>query len=227
MTNSKMDDFKERLKRLKEQRRQASHSNFKAVLEENEQAKRPANWEKRRERDLKNLQLEEAKQQAEASGQDFEIVKSLNYRADEIDRWEKYKSNKKRHSSEGVVDFEEGARRQYERSMKQLKPDTDKQNESEKGIVSDERLKIMEGSCSDQKQANLIRDDAGGVERMVADTHKQIEIRSKRSRRRKFDDEADVNYINERNMKFNKKLERFYGSYTEEIKQNFERGTAM
>ena len=62
---------------------------------------------------------------------------------------------------------------------------------------------------------------------MVEDTHKQIGIRSKRSRRRRFDDEADVDYINERNMKFNKKLERFYGSYTEEIKQNFERGTAM
>ena len=28
-------------------------------------------------------------------------------------------------------------------------------------------------------------------------------------------------------MKFNKKLERFYGQYTDEIKQNLERGTAV
>jgi len=28
-------------------------------------------------------------------------------------------------------------------------------------------------------------------------------------------------------MKFNKKLERFYGKYTAEIKQNLERGTAI
>ncbi len=34
-------------------------------------------------------------------------------------------------------------------------------------------------------------------------------------------------YINERNMKFNQKLERFYGKYTKEIKDNLERGTAV
>ncbi|KAL4667168.1 hypothetical protein H8959_005857 [Pygathrix nigripes] len=37
----------------------------------------------------------------------------------------------------------------------------------------------------------------------------------------------DIDYINERNAKFNKKAERFYGKYTAEIKQNLERGTAV
>ena len=55
----------------------------------------------------------------------------------------------------------------------------------------------------------------------------RIEKRDKYSRRRRFDEEEDVSYINERNMKFNKKLERFYGQYTAEIKQNLERGTAV
>lgn len=55
----------------------------------------------------------------------------------------------------------------------------------------------------------------------------RIEKRVKYSRRRRFDEEEDVSYINERNMKFNKKLERFYGQYTAEIKQNLERGTAV
>lgn len=55
----------------------------------------------------------------------------------------------------------------------------------------------------------------------------RISKREKYSRRRIFDDDADINFINERNMKFNKKLERFYGDYTEEIKQNLERGTAV
>lgn len=40
-------------------------------------------------------------------------------------------------------------------------------------------------------------------------------------------DDADIDYINERNMNFNKKLERFYGQHTAEIKQNLERGTAV
>ncbi|KAF3820183.1 hypothetical protein GH733_015692 [Mirounga leonina] len=55
---------------------------------------------------------------------------------------------------------------------------------------------------------------------------KQIEKRDKYSRRRPYNDDADIDYINERNAKFNKKAERFYGKYTAEIKQNLERGTA-
>ena len=47
------------------------------------------------------------------------------------------------------------------------------------------------------------------------------------SRRRRHDPDADIDYINERNMNFNKKLERFYGTYTKEIKDNLERGTAV
>ena len=55
----------------------------------------------------------------------------------------------------------------------------------------------------------------------------QVDKRAKFSRRRAHDDGADVDYINERNMKFNKKLERFYGNYTKDIKDNLERGTAV
>ena len=55
----------------------------------------------------------------------------------------------------------------------------------------------------------------------------RIEKRAKYSRRREFNHDADVDYINERNMKFNKKAARFYDKYTAEIKQNLERGTAV
>ncbi|CAB1330788.1 unnamed protein product [Coregonus sp. 'balchen'] len=66
-----------------------------------------------------------------------------------------------------------------------------------------------------------------GIDRMVDDVEKQIEKRAKYSRRRAYNDDADIDYINERNAKFNKKAERFYGKYTAEIKQNLERGTAV
>ncbi|XP_023605101.1 pre-mRNA-splicing factor SYF2-like [Myotis lucifugus] len=65
------------------------------------------------------------------------------------------------------------------------------------------------------------------IDRMVTDLEKQIEKRDKYSRRRPYNDDADIDYINERNAKFNKKAERFYGKYTAEIKQNLERGTAV
>lgn len=57
--------------------------------------------------------------------------------------------------------------------------------------------------------------------------NRRIEKRAKYSRRRAYNDDADIDYINERNAKFNKKAERFYGKYTAEIKQNLERGTAV
>lgn len=228
-----MEDFRERLKQLKDKRKQASHSNFRELLEENERSRRPANWEKKLERNLKRLEEEEAKQKAEEVGQDYELKKSLDYRADEIEKWEKFRGHKRRQDS-GFVDFEEASKRQYTRHVKQLKPNLEEYS-SLKVELGEERFYAKSASSSDQKsapdegvsKAALIKDCQKGVDRMVEDVHKQIEIRSKRSRRRRFDDDANVDYINERNMKFNKKLERFYGEHTDEIKKNFERGTAM
>lgn len=170
-TDNLKESFKERLKLLKEKRKQTSHQNFKEVLEENEKSKRPANYDKL----SKRLQIEQEKLKSEDP--EYKIKKSLEYQADQLEKWERLKGQKK--------------------------------NRQEPVPVSSKQ------------------DSVEGIERMVNDVNKQIEIKSKRSRRRRFDDEADVDYINERNMRFNKKLERAYGTYTEEIKQNFERGTAM
>jgi pre-mRNA-splicing factor SYF2 len=55
----------------------------------------------------------------------------------------------------------------------------------------------------------------------------RVEKRRGYSRRRAEKAGADVDFINDRNMRFNRKIERFYGRYTTEIKQNLERGTAV
>lgn len=57
-----------------------------------------------------------------------------------------------------------------------------------------------------------------------------VEIQGRRtefSRRRKWDDNATVDFINERNRNFNAKAKRAYDKYTEEIRENLERGTAL
>lgn len=201
----------------------ASHSNFKEVLEENEKSKRAPNWEKRIERDLKKIQTEEERQKAEEAGQDYELTKSLNFQADELEKWERARASKKKHDP-GFIDFEYESKRQYSRLTKQLKPDLE-QYQAVKERVGEDTFYLK--NKEDTPVSSLTLDTKEGVQRMVEDVNKQIEVRSKRSRRRRFDDEADVDYINERNMRFNKKLERFYGNYTDEIKQNFERGTAI
>jgi len=47
------------------------------------------------------------------------------------------------------------------------------------------------------------------------------------SRRRMHVADEDVNYVNDQNRHFNKKMERFFGEYTHETRQNLERGTAL
>eukprot|EP00669_Euglena_mutabilis_P011577 TRINITY_DN6200_c0_g1_i1.p2 TRINITY_DN6200_c0_g1~~TRINITY_DN6200_c0_g1_i1.p2 ORF type:complete len:277 (-),score=122.69 TRINITY_DN6200_c0_g1_i1:116-925(-) len=69
--------------------------------------------------------------------------------------------------------------------------------------------------------------DPQGQRRVSAELAEQMERRSKWSRRRQFFETADVDYINERNRVFNKKLARAFDPYTKEIKQNLERGTAL
>jgi len=65
------------------------------------------------------------------------------------------------------------------------------------------------------------------VEHMVNELNEQIGKRKKFQRRRTHYQEADVSYINKRNMVFNKKVDRAYSKYTAEIRANLERGTAL
>lgn len=63
--------------------------------------------------------------------------------------------------------------------------------------------------------------------RMVRELKSRDEARKKFSRRRAFNEDATVDYINKRNMVFNKKISRAFDKYTTEIRQNLERGTAL
>lgn len=56
---------------------------------------------------------------------------------------------------------------------------------------------------------------------------KQGKRKEKFSRRRTENSAADIDYINDRNKHFNKKIKRAYDKYTVEIRQNLERGTAL
>lgn len=109
-----------------------------------------------------------------------------------------------------------------DRMVKQIKPDFE-QYERTKERLGEQAFY----AGKDTVVHGLQRDTKESIDRMVDDLNAQVEKRHKFSRRRRFDDDADIDYINEKNMRFNKNLERFYGKYTAEIKQNLERGTAV
>lgn len=208
-----------RLRDLELKMNEARKMNHAEVVNEDERKKRPTNFEHKRKRLEWEQQEAEKKKIAEANGEDYDRVKLLTIGADESERWERKK--KKKNPDTGFSDYESATYRQYQRLTKAIKKDTG-DYEKEKDRLGDDFY-----ASSNTLGLHQRKDSEDAVDRMVGDLEKQIEKRSKYSRRRAFDEEADIDYINERNMKFNQKLERFYGKYTAEIKQNLERGTAV
>ncbi|XP_074655376.1 pre-mRNA-splicing factor syf2-like [Tubulanus polymorphus] len=217
--DSKTDRLK-RLRDLQMRRNEARKLNHKEVVEEDRRKKLPANFESKRKRLEWEEQEEKKRKECQAGGDDYERVKLLEIGADEAEKWERKK--KKKDSDKGFSDFEQATARKYQTLTKQMKPNFDE--------YSREKNKMGEEAFYPTKDTLGVmhhKDSTDNIDRMVTDLEKQISKREKYSRRRAFDDEADIDYINERNQRFNQKLERFYGKYTTEIKQNLERGTAV
>jgi pre-mRNA-splicing factor SYF2 len=63
---------------------------------------------------------------------------------------------------------------------------------------------------------------------LVKDLQKAEEVRlKKRKERGRGDEEGDVTYINDKNKQFNLRLARAYDKYTKDVRESFERGTAI
>ncbi|XP_045196658.2 pre-mRNA-splicing factor SYF2-like isoform X2 [Mercenaria mercenaria] len=216
------DKKKSRLNRLQElqlRMNEARKMNHQEVVEEDRRKKLPANFEQKRKFVEWEEQEEKKRKEAEAKGEDYDRVKLLEIGADDAEKWERKK--KKKNPDPGFSDYEAATYRKYQRNTKNLKPDL--------ADYSRQKEKMGDDFYATKNTLGLTqrKDPKEAVDRMVDDLEKQIEKRAKYSRRRAHDEDADIDYINERNAKFNKKLERFYGTYTAEIKQNLERGTAV
>lgn len=217
---AKKEDRLRKLKELTLRRNEARKLNHQEVVEEDKRNKLPANWEARKRKVDWEVAEEEARRKAELEGEDYEKVKLLETSAVELERADRKK--KKKNPDEGFRDFQQAQLRQYTRLVKQVEPDMEAYEKQKAEYGADFYPGV--NSLSYGGSGKVSKD---GVERMVADLEKQIEKRSKYSRRRQFNFEDNVDYINERNMKFNKKAARFYDKYTSETKQNLERGTAI
>ena len=68
-----------------------------------------------------------------------------------------------------------------------------------------------------------------GARRLAEEMHRRIEKKQQREMKRKARevDDGEVSYINERNKRFNEKINRTYDKQTREIRENLERGTAL
>lgn len=109
----------------------------------------------------------------------------------------------------------------YKKRTKNIEVDLEEYNK----LKEEDPEFYREASSLQYGKAPKISEDK--IDRMVKELKDRDEKRKSFSRRRKFHEEKDIDSINDRNEHFNKKIERAFGKYTLEIKNNLERGTAL
>lgn len=194
------DEKAKRLHDLKLKMNQARKMNNQAVIEENERVSNPS-YDRIRKRKEWEEQQKDFLEEVEKKG----VTKDKKYLTDTVAKTDKMKRRDKKTITFGWDVFNEDAvHRAYEKRVEKLQRDDldfEKLTEEDRKKLEQERL-----------------------DRLVDDIAAQNNKRNKFQRRRAHVEEKDVDYINERNKNFNKKLERNFSKYASEIKASLEGG---
>ncbi|QDS69591.1 hypothetical protein FKW77_008428 [Venturia effusa] len=201
-----------------------------------------------RKRDIAAHKL--LKADTEADGEDFERKRAWDWTVDESEKWDKRMNKKSKHKEDTAFkDYTNEARKVYKRQMRDFKPDVAAYKKS-KWEAMEKAAQKGQLELQETETGDLIAFDTDGntwsmaeedkpwdnkpdkeaVDRLVADLKKAEENRLKKRKERlkaSENEDGDVTYINVKNKQFNEKLKRFYDKYTGDIRESFERGTAI
>eukprot|EP00996_Jenningsia_fusiforme_P001975 NODE_2824_length_1112_cov_50.095955_g2588_i0.p1 GENE.NODE_2824_length_1112_cov_50.095955_g2588_i0~~NODE_2824_length_1112_cov_50.095955_g2588_i0.p1 ORF type:complete len:255 (-),score=72.87 NODE_2824_length_1112_cov_50.095955_g2588_i0:97-861(-) len=228
-----MSRDKQRLNKLFELRMKLNNArsmNKSAVMEEFVQQKegKATEWRKNKElwKERKEKDAQDLKDHTLNPDKDY-----LNVTAMIAERQEKKREKKSEKAAPfGWEVFNQDAI--YSSHKKRVRTLHDQHGDELKGVYSARRNQEPAAEFYPDADSLVVsgvvaKEDANGHERLASEIEETMERRKKFSRRRQFWQEADVDYINERNRVYNKKLKRSFEAYTLEIKQNLERGTAL
>jgi len=114
---------------------------------------------------------------------------------------------------------------------RRIKPSKKRQEENkfDTELYQKEKETKGENFYPDSNSLDFGQDDKIPKERinlMTKELNTMIGRRENYSRRRAYNEDEYVDFINERNRMFNKKIKRAFDPYTLETRQNLERGTA-
>ncbi|PYH96768.1 SYF2-domain-containing protein [Aspergillus ellipticus CBS 707.79] len=187
------------------------------------------------------------KADTEASGEDFERKRAWDWTVDESEKWDKRMDKKQRHRDNvAFQDYTQDARKVYKRQLREMQPNLENYEREKMAAIekaaangdleivetSDGEMIAVDKNGSFYSTADSVgftesKPDRAAVDKLVDNLRKAEEVRLKKRRDRRGDDDGDVTYINEKNKQFNQKLARFYNKYTTEIRDSFERGTMI
>ncbi|KAJ9073498.1 Pre-mRNA-splicing factor SYF2 [Entomophthora muscae] len=187
----------------------------------------------------KTLEAERLQARLDAAdrGEDYERSRFWGYSAEAAEKWEAREEERIKRSEIGFTDFNQVAEKKYNKNINKLKPNLgiyETQKKSyEAGLANEPSLELAVASQV-SKDGRTIRFNAihpkpssEAVDRLVSHVKDEIAERAKFSKTRPVKEEDDVTYINDRNAHFNRKISRAFDKYTKEIKDSFERGTAL
>ncbi|KAM3141124.1 hypothetical protein pb186bvf_006729 [Paramecium bursaria] len=200
------EEHLEKVHELQRRMQQAKVMNDKAVLEE-ERLNTDAQYDKlqRKKKFLQKKELEQNELEFKQIDQDQAYLNRLILKKED-------EGKKKKDYFGWDVFNDEAVYNAYTKRCTQLVKD--------QGLYENQKEKVQNGEEIDHTP------NAEALDRLSTDITKQISKRKNFSRRRRFNEDQPVTYINERNRIFNQKLQRSFGTYAADIKANLERGTA-
>ncbi|CAJ0587569.1 unnamed protein product, partial [Mesorhabditis spiculigera] len=219
----RMEAMNARIRLLAQKRNDSRRANKADVVEEDRKIKNPRHQieEMKKEWELKDL---EERQRCEEEGVDFERAKAMRTSVEEVRKRDVLLKRKKNPNKDALItgDYETMSLRQNERLTRNIKPDFNEYK----------RMKEALGEEQFYPGSNTIADGhhyptTSALDRLATTVLDMQKTREKVHRRRMFDPDQEVTYINEKNRVFNKKLDQFYGKYTEDLREDLERGTAL
>ncbi|ERF74956.1 Pre-mRNA-splicing factor syf2 [Endocarpon pusillum Z07020] len=187
----------------------------------------------------------------------FERKRAWDYTVEESERWDERMEKKARQRDNvAFQDYSSEAAKMYERQIKNLENMELKggirnreEYEASKAALIEKAAQSGGLDIVEMEDGELVAVDKDGtfystsdtvefvenrpkrenVDRLVKDMQKAEDARLKRRRDRLGADtnDGDITYINDKNKQFNQKLARFYDRYTGDIRESFERGTAI
>ncbi|KAI8320960.1 SYF2-domain-containing protein [Martensiomyces pterosporus] len=202
----------ERLKLLRARLAQSTQDNKREVYQEHQRLRENPGDLRRQER--KRREAEILKEREEFQGSDYERSRFWDYSAEQVEKYEEKKRKRQENMERGFTDYSQVNQRKYERDVAKLKPD----------LASYQRNKA---EASQQLLSEAHTPEPRNVERLVKTVEEQQKKRAALHKPTVEKEGDDVSYINERNARFNRKMNRAYDKYTKEIRDNFERGTAL
>jgi len=210
-STSKPNSMKERLRLLKQKMNQARQLNRQAVQEEGQKGHSAFN--NRDSTKKKTAKADPLTQQA-ASQALYDARQSM-----EKETLNQYSVNDY-HNPEGQF-------RNYQRNLRSV-------SSSQSGQQNDaaSSTAVFDPTAQHHSTLDASAAERDGAHRLAQEMHRRIEKKQKKDLKRKqkemaAESEGDVSYINQRNKRFNQKINRTYDEATAEIRQNLERGTAL